>query len=146
MLQFQTSIFSLNTKGSWTLRFDDILADAVELGLLQNYEVAIPNTLRQNVEKMAGKKAAPYICDLIAFYHAHKEEICEWVVLPITSFDMYYGSSYFGKRILPAIPKAILERQTYAGTCRYRIAEDFLPEKSGTLAVCHLLFFGMACI
>ena len=32
VLQFQTPIFSLNTKGAWTLRFDDILADALEQG------------------------------------------------------------------------------------------------------------------
>ena len=50
MLQFQTPIFSLNSKGAWTLRFDDILADALELEPLQNYEVTIPEEIpeRQN--------------------------------------------------------------------------------------------------
>ena len=125
VLQFQTPIFSLNTKGAWTLRFDDILADALEQGPLQNYEVIIPEELRQRVEKLSGKKAAPYICDLIAYYHAHKEDDCDWVVLPVTSFDMYYGGSYFSKRILSTIPETILERQNHMGTCRYRIAEAF---------------------
>ena len=125
VLQFQTPIFSLNTKGAWTLRFDDILADALDQGALQNYEVTIPKELRQRVEKLSGKKAAPYICDLIAYYQAHKEDDCDWVVLPVTSFDMYYGGSYFSKRILATIPVEILERQNHMGTCRYRIAENF---------------------
>ena len=125
VLQFQTPIFSLNTKGAWTLRFDDILADALEQGPLQNYEVIIPEELRQRVEKLSGKKATPYVCDLIAYYHAHRTEVCDWVILPVTSFDMYYGGSYFSKRILSSIPEEILERQNHMGTCRYRVAEDF---------------------
>lgn len=72
---------------------------------------------------MAGKKAAPYICDLIAYHHAHREDGSDWVILPVTSFDMYYGGSYFSKRILSTIPEAIMERQSHTGTCRYRIAE-----------------------
>ena len=125
VLQFQTPIFSLSVKGAWTLRFDDILADALELGPLQNYEVTIPKELRQRVEKWAGKKAAPYVCDLIAYYHAHRTEDCDWVVLPVTSFDMYYGGSYFSKSILSTIPEEILERQNHTGTCRYRITDAF---------------------
>ena len=125
VLQFQTPIFSLNTKGAWTLRFDDILADALEQGPLQNREVTIPEELRHRVEKLSGKKAAPYICDLIAYYHAHRTEVCDWVILPVTSFDMYYGGSYFSKRILSTIPEEILERQNHTGTCRYRITDAF---------------------
>lgn len=59
MLQFQTPIFSLNTKGAWMLCFDDILADALEQGPLMYYEVYIPEETRQAGEKLAGKKAAP---------------------------------------------------------------------------------------
>ena len=92
VLQFQAPIFSLNTKGSWTLRFDDILADALEQRPLRYYEITIPDALRQSVEELAGKKAAPYICDLIAFYCAHREEDCEWVVLPVTNFDIHNWS------------------------------------------------------
>lgn len=125
MVQFQVPIFSLTTKGAWTLRFDDILADALEQGPLRNYEVAVPDNLRQRAEELTGKKAAPYVCDLISYYHAHKEDDSDWVILPVTSFDMYYGGSYFSKRILSTIPETILERQNHVGTCRYRVAEDF---------------------
>lgn len=40
VLQFQVSLFASNTKGAWILRFDDILAGALELGALRNKEVA----------------------------------------------------------------------------------------------------------
>lgn len=66
-----------------------------------------------------------YVCDLIAYYHAHRTEVCDWVILPVTSFDMYYGGSYFSKRILSTIPEEILERQNHTGTCRYRITDAF---------------------
>lgn len=125
VVQFQVPIFSLTTKGAWTLRFDDILADALEQGPLRNYEIAVSDDLRQRVEELAGKKAMPYVCDLIAYYRAHQQEDSDWVILPVTSFDMYYGGSYFSKRILSTIPETILERQNHVGTCRYRVAEDF---------------------
>ena len=32
VLQYQVAIFSPQTKGAWTLRFDDVIADALELG------------------------------------------------------------------------------------------------------------------
>lgn len=125
VVQFQVGIFTLTTMGAWTLRFDDILADALEQGPLQNHEIAISEELQQRVENSIGKKAVPYICDLIAYYHTHREEDCDWVVLPVTSFDMYYGSSYFSKRVLSSVPVEILERQNHIGICRYRIKEDF---------------------
>lgn len=123
--QFQIPIFHLSTKGAWTLRFDDVLADALEQGPLKNHEVFIPNDYRQRIENKAGKKAALYVCDLIAYYHAHKEPGCDWVLLPVTSFDMNYGGSYFSKRILSSIPDEILVRKNNTGTCLYCVAEDF---------------------
>ncbi len=125
VIQFQTPIFNLNTKGAWILRFDDILADALELGSLQNYEVVIPDELRQKTEALTNKKTAGYVCDLIAYYHVHKEEDSEWVVLPVTSFDMYYGNSYFSKKILSTIPEEILVRQNHSGTCRYHVMDAY---------------------
>ena len=127
VLQFQTPIFALSTKGAWTLRFADILADALALGPLQHYEVTIPEELRQRIEELTDRKVTPYICDLIAYYHAHREEDYDWVLLPVTSFDMYYGGSYFSKRILSTIPEEIMERQNHMGTCPYRIRSEFRP-------------------
>lgn len=121
MLQFQVPIFSLETKGAWILRFDDILADALELGPLKNYDIVLPEAYKQKIENLTGKKAAPYVCDLAAYYLAHKEPDCDWVVLPVASFDMYYGGSYFSKRILSTIPEEIMVRENHTGVCRYQV-------------------------
>ena len=45
--QFQVPIFSPETKGGWVLRFDDILADALELGSLRSPAISLPPGLEQ---------------------------------------------------------------------------------------------------
>ena len=121
VVQFQVPIFTLTTKGAWTLRFDDILADALEQGALRNYDVTLPDEVEQKVLALVDKKTVPYVYDLIRYYLAHKQEDTEWVVLPVTNFDMYYGNSYFSKRILSSIPETILLRHYHGPVCRYCI-------------------------
>ena len=121
VVQFQVPIFTLTTKGAWTLRFDDILADALEQGPLQNYETSLPIEVEQKVIAEVDKKAAPYVLDLIRYYLAHKQEDTDWVVLPVTNFDMYYGNTTFSRKILSTIPETILLRQTHGPVCRYAI-------------------------
>lgn len=119
VVQFQVGIFTLTTKGAWTLRFDDILADAQEQGPLQNYNIPLSEELERSVLEQVDKKTAHYVFDLIRYYLAHKQEDTEWVVLPVSNFDMYYGGSYFSKRILHTIPETILIRQNHGPVCRY---------------------------
>ena len=66
--QFQTGIFSLTTKGAWVLRLDDVLADALERGPLQDHTAPISEDLRKKVVALSDEKLAPYICDLILYY------------------------------------------------------------------------------
>ncbi len=127
VVQFQVPIFTLTTKGAWTLRFDDILADALEQGPLQNYEITLPEEVEQKVLSLVGKKTAPYVYELIRYYLAHKQEDTDCVILPVSNFDMYYGNSYFSKRVLSKIPETILIRQNRGSICRYRVMPDFLP-------------------
>lgn len=47
--QFQVPIFSPETKGGWVLRFDDILADALELGPLRSPTLTLPPGLEQRL-------------------------------------------------------------------------------------------------
>ena len=73
---------------------------------------------------LVGKKTAPYVRDLIRYYLAHKQDATDWVVLPVTNFDMYYGNSYFSKRVLSSIPVTILLRQYHGSVCRYTIVSS----------------------
>lgn len=127
VVQLQNRIFNPKTNGGWVFRFDDAIAEALELGPLRNYEITLPEELVQRIEKVAPKKQVPYICDLIRYYLAHRREDTDWVVLPATCFDNYYCSSYFSKKVQGNIPKEILIRQERSGISRYRIADAYLP-------------------
>ncbi|MDD4415033.1 MAG: hypothetical protein PHR14_10935, partial [Oscillospiraceae bacterium] len=67
VLQFQVPLFAINTKGAWILRFDDILADALELGELKNKEVVFTKAEMQVIEAATPKNApAEVLSTLIA--------------------------------------------------------------------------------
>ena len=64
---------------------------------------------------------------LIAYYAANRPEDADWVVLPVASFDAYFGSTTFGRKYLRAIPQEVIQRDDSGfGVSRYRVAEEFL--------------------
>ena len=82
--QFQTPIFSSSTKGAWVLRFDDILADALELGSLRKDEIDLSPEDMQTVDLLTPKDIpTEVIHTLIAYYRANKPEYSDWVVFPL---------------------------------------------------------------
>ena len=118
----QVPAFALNTKGAWVLRFDDILADALELGPLQNYDISLP----QETTTLLAERTPKGIPDnllpmLVKFYLAHLQEGEEWVVLPISAVDAYYGGNSFSKKWKPLLPKNIVEFKNSYGICKYKI-------------------------
>ena len=128
VMQYQIPIFSTQTKGAWTLRFDDVLADALELGLLRREEPELPAEIREKIEAVLPKEVpARVVCTLIAYYLANKQDDCEWVVLPVTNFDAYFGDTSFSKKQLPKIPAEIVERSNSFGVSRFRVSPEYLP-------------------
>ena len=128
VMQYQIPIFSSQTKGAWTLRFDDVLADTLELGPLRREEPELPLKLIEKIEVVLPKEVpAKVICALIAYYIANKQEDCEWVVLPVTNFDAYFGDTNFSKKQLPKIPAEIMERSNSFGISRFRVSAKYLP-------------------
>ena len=58
---------------------------------------------------------------LIDLYRANKPEDSDWVVLPVASFDAYFGSTNFSPKWLVKIPDTILTREKQSfGVCRYK--------------------------
>ena len=128
VMQYQIPIFSSQTKGAWTLRFDDVLTDTLELGPLRREEPELPLKLIEKIEVVLPKEVpAKVICALIAYYIANKQEDCEWVVLPVTNFDAYFGDTNFSKKQLPKIPAEIMERSNSFGISRFRVSAKYLP-------------------
>ena len=79
--------------------------------------------------KAALPKEIPYevVCPLIRYYPDTRKDDCEWVVLPVASFDAYFGDTSFSKKYLPKIPPEIMERGNAFGISRYRVTEEYLP-------------------
>ncbi len=124
VVQMQIPLFNTGTKGQWGLRFDDILADALEQGQLRNTEPELPPELMERL-RMFTPKGVPLemVCTLVAYYRANKPEDSDWVVLPVANFDAYFGTTSFGRKYLKQIPITILERsETGFGLCRYRVS------------------------
>ena len=128
VMQYQIPIFAPQTKGAWTLRFDDVLADALELGPLHREGPELPPELTEKVKAALPKEIpAETVCTLIRYYLANQQDDCEWVVLPVANFDAYFGDISFSKKYLPKIPVEIVERSNAFGISRYRIMKEYLP-------------------
>ena len=128
VVQFQVPIFSQGTSGAWVLRFDDVLADALELGPLRNNSIDLPDDILDRMEALRPEKVpAEVIRTLVAYYIANKPEDSEWVVLPVTNFDAYFGSTMFSRKWLPAIPESIIMRERERlGVARFRASQSIL--------------------
>ena len=120
--QLQVPIFALNTKAAWAMRFDDILADALELGALRTEEYILPPE-KENFIAALDLGGVPFevVCDVIAYCEANKPTYTDWVVLPIANFDCYYGNTNFSKKWLSKIPADILSREVSNGVSRVKL-------------------------
>ena len=120
--QLQVPIFALNTKAAWALRFDDIIADALELGALRMEEYILPPE-KYEVLQSIDLNGVPLevVCDVVSFYEANKTDTGDWVVLPIANFDCYYGNTNFSKKWLSKIPDTILTREVSNGINRVKV-------------------------
>ena len=120
--QMQVPPFALNTKGAWVLRFDDIIADALELGALRTEEITLPQNIKEKLESI-DLNGVPFdvVSDVICFCIANKREKTEWVHLPVANFDCCYGNTNFSKKWLSKIPDTILERELFSGVSRVKL-------------------------
>lgn len=128
--QFQLPIFAPFTSGAWVIRFDDILADAKELGALRTEQEPLSAEMIAKVQAILPKNLPlETVQQLILFYKQNRQEDTPWVVLPVTNFDCYFGNSSFSRKLLAIVPKEILERSpTSFGVCRYLVKSEFLDE------------------
>ena len=121
VMQYQASLYSKNTKG-WVRRFADIIAEAKEEGRLQNKEFDLPAETKQKlIDALIDKKRENVIIELAKYYLANKPEDSEWVILPVDSFNAYFGTTSFDRKWLPAFPESVIVREEYAGLCRYKM-------------------------
>ena len=126
--QFQMPLFSSNADAAWITHFDDVMADALELGPLRRDKVELPEEPRAKIEAIRPEKLpAEVIHTLIAYYATNRLEDSDWVVLPVANFDCWFGDTNFGRKYLSQIPEKIIQRSNSFGVSRYRVLPEFLP-------------------
>lgn len=129
VLQYQTKSLSTLTEGAWTIRFDDVIADALELGPLRYTGLELPTDLLDRLEQVRPEKMPSNVLPaLVAYYLANRSEDGDWVVLPVTNFDCYFGNTNFGRKYLNQLPREVIERGSSFGVSRYRVREEYLPK------------------
>lgn len=130
VIQFQIPVFSENTKGAWIVRFDDMIADALELGELKVYPENLPKDISDKISISVPEHLQEKVSYLVAYYLAHKPDDSDWVVLPVVSFDAFFGGTTFSKKILSGLPKNIIIRdRTGYGVSRYKVSQELIWEE-----------------
>ena len=127
VIQFQVPIFSNTTIGSWILRFDDILADALELGKLQNKDFPLSDSICEYIKAHVATPAQPAAELLVKYYIANKAHDSDKVVLPVTNFDAFFGNGTFSKKWLPKEFDSIIIRDPQSnGVSRYTLHDNLI--------------------
>ncbi len=123
--QMQVPVFHRKTKGAWIHRFDDMIADALEAGPLRTEEYLLPDEYVKRIDEViSDNKLKPVAAEVVRFYLANRSDDTPWVVLPVQSFDAYYGSTAFSKKQLAALPKELIVREYRDGICRICLMES----------------------
>lgn len=114
--------FAPNTKGAWVLRFDDILAEALELGPLQNRDFDLPKETIQRITEHT-PKGVPVEASILLYkyYIANKEDDREYVLLPQQNFNAYFGNTSFSQKWVGALNGKLIEKKVLDGVSKYRL-------------------------
>ena len=114
--------FAPNTKGAWVLRFDDILADSLELGPLRNRDFDLPQETIQRITELTPKGVPVEVSILLyKYYIANKENDRDYVLLPQQNFNAYFGNTNFSQKWVAALNGKLIEKKVLDGVCKYRI-------------------------
>ena len=116
VIQYQIPIFSAGTKGDLILRFDDVIADALELGALRREPIRLTDEQEQWLAKVTPSKVPLHLSKtLLEYYIANKPADSDWCVLPVTNVEAYLGSSALSRMYLKELNNLFMVRKESAG-------------------------------
>ncbi len=112
--------FAPNTRAAWGLRFDDILADALEFGPLKNKDFELSENVAQRLTELT-PKGVPVEASvtLYKYYVVNKQGDQAYVVLPQHNFNAYFGSTAFSQKWVAALNGKVIEKKSSEGVCKY---------------------------
>ena len=115
VIQFQIPIFSESTKGDLILRFDDVIADALELGALRIESIRLTDEQEQWLVEVTPSKVPLHVSKpLLEYYIANKPVDSDWCVLPVTNVEAYLGSSALSRMYLKWLNNKFMVRKESA--------------------------------
>lgn len=123
VIQYQIPIFSEGTKGDLILRFDDVIADALELGALRQEPITLTEEQEQWLTEVTPKSVPLNVTrTLLEYYLANKPTDSDWCVLPVTNVEDFLGSSALSKLYLKQLTGTLIERKDgRTDACMFRM-------------------------
>ena len=123
VIQYQIPIFSEGTKGDLILRFDDVIADALELGALRREPITLTEEQEQWLAENTPKSVPLNVTRaLLEYYIANKPADSDWCVLPVTNVEAFLGSSALSKLYLKQLTGTLIERKDgRTDACMFRM-------------------------
>lgn len=132
--------FSENTKGKWGLRIEDVLADALLLGPLEDRDFEFPESMLRRLTELTPKGVPAEVSILLCKYYVIGREqffvTCPdyadtgdphpFIVLPNQAFNAYFGCTTFSQKWSAPLNGPILEKKAIEGVCKYRINPELL--------------------
>ena len=116
VIQYQIPIFSTGTKGDRILRFDDVIADALELGALRIESIRLTDEQGQWLAEVTPKSVPLNVTrTLLEYYIANKPTDSNWCVLPVTNVETFLGSSALSRMYLKELNDLFMVRKASAG-------------------------------
>ena len=115
VIQYQIPIFLTGTKGDLILRFDDVIADALELGALRTESFRLTDEQEQWLAEVTPKSVPLNVTRaLLEYYIANKPADSDWCVLPVTNVEAYLGSSALSRMYLKLLNNKFIMRKESA--------------------------------
>lgn len=117
--------FASNTKGAWVLRFDDILADALELGPLQDKDFDLSEETLQHLTELT-PDGVPVEASILLYkyYVANKADDQNCVLLPQQNFNAWFGTTSFSQKWTAALSKTLIEKKVLGGVSKYKVSKE----------------------
>ena len=94
VIQFQIPLFTESTRSDWLLLFDDVLADAQELGPLRSFRAEVSEQDAAYIQSLLpGNTNLSEAIEVIAYYNINRMDGTVWALYPSTAFEAYFGNT-----------------------------------------------------
>ena len=132
VVQLQVPIFS-SADNAWLLSLDSVLADALELGPLRNAEISFTGEELSRIAAVTPPGVPVEAAQmLVAYCLVNKPADSDWVVLPVTNFDAWFGTTSFSRKWLPALDGRVIQRDAQSfGVCRVKKVIQLVDGNNG---------------